>query len=290
MRAEGYGIGCSGRCSAPASAAAGSCSSQHVAAPGGIGSVVSSMGSGLRITGPEDAADKPQGASAAPPTPTTKPVYIYEAGTSLMLLDTVMRADGRPWHYRWRTLVWWTFEEPSSSMIGNLISTLILTVIVISIFNFAVGSFDDGFCTWYQPYSPGVSERRCTGVRLEEREVSKQIEAACIFIFTGEYLIRLLCSSTVTTPGRFVVAPLNILDLVAILPWYITAIVALFASNESSISKILGIVRIVRLTRILRVFKASKSMKLMLVLGRTLKRSTTALLVLLFATFGMVRA
>merc|ERR1711871_480680 len=105
----------------------------------------------------------------------------------------------------------------------------------------------------------------------------KNIEVVCIACFTIEYISRLLCCGVQMPVWKFIIHPLNLIDLIAILPWYASTIVALVAQSGDGMTKIFGIVRIVRLTRVLRVLKASKSMKLMMVLARTMLRSGTAM-------------
>eukprot|EP00325_Prymnesiales_sp_UTEX-LB-985_P020669 CAMPEP_0174735366 /NCGR_PEP_ID=MMETSP1094-20130205/64845_1 /TAXON_ID=156173 /ORGANISM="Chrysochromulina brevifilum, Strain UTEX LB 985" /LENGTH=628 /DNA_ID=CAMNT_0015938323 /DNA_START=81 /DNA_END=1967 /DNA_ORIENTATION=- len=189
---------------------------------------------------------------------------------------------------RWKIAI--TLDDPSSSTLARYISSMIIVVIAISIVNFAVGSVDTGPCRWDPAFKLGAGVFKCDGVRIESHDGTYWIEAACIFIFSAEYLIRVLCCGVTMPLWRFVISPLNMLDLVAILPWYVTRIIEAVMPGDSmdSIQNVLGVLRIVRLTRILRVFKASKSMKMMLVLGRTLQRSTSILSILLFSSICMM--
>ena len=84
-------------------------------------------------------------------------------------------------------------------------------------------------------------------------------------------------------PLYFFTYPFNVLDVVAIAPWYVVRILTLIlgASPSGSLQKIFGVVRIVRLTRVLRIFKVSKNMKMMMVLFTTLHRSLNVLMLLL---------
>jgi len=191
-----------------------------------------------------------------------------------------------------RLVVWTTFDDPSSSITANVISTSMMVIIIVSIGNFTFGSFPDDFCAWKPEYTAdGVDpdeKRMCSVKRIEDWTLPNTIEAGCIFCFTVEYLLRLFTCSVVMPAWRFVLDPLNMLDLVAIMPWYITEVMSLLFSGENGMAKVLGIVRIVRLTRILRVFKASKEMKMMLVLARTMARSGVALSILLVTVLGMM--
>ena len=75
------------------------------------------------------------------------------------------------------------------------------------------------------------------------------IEAACVSWFTIEYLWRLFVSPD---KWRFLINGLNIVDLVAILPFYISF--GLSSDNASQLT----IVRILRLSRVSRLFKVSR--------------------------------
>ena len=181
-----------------------------------------------------------------------------------------------------RYAIWITLNEPSSSTLASVYSYVMMAVILTSIGNFVIGSFPDDFCKWTPRYD-GESNilpdarRQCSASRIEETSISVWIEAACIFAFTGEYVGRLLTCGMVMPVGRFLCSPLNLLDLLAIMPWYITQVL------EGGAGQFFSIVRLVRLARIFRIFKASKEMKLMRVLGLTLQRSGLAISLLCVA-------
>ena len=210
--------------------------------------------------------------------------------------------------FRWRAWIWQTLEVPSSSVYAQISVAVVMTVITVSIFNFSIGSYTSDFCLWereplvgprvgpwhapqFLPAEPAV--RKCSATRLEDSQVSKTIELVCIIVFTAEYLLRLLTCTTdpEMTVLRFVLEPLNILDLVAVLPWYIIEIMSTTMEGDNSdLQKALGAVRIMRLFRVFRVFKMSKEMKMMLVLMRPLQRSVTILFLLLISVLIMVRS
>lgn len=193
--------------------------------------------------------------------------------------------------WRWRLHVWRTFEDPTYSPTAKQLTYFIILTIVVSIVNFAIASYPTDLCEWQWACSDGslgctfsgTVERECAAERVESYDWSAQIEAVCIMVFTAELVIRLSCCSTVMNPLYFFTYPFNVLDVVAIAPWYVVRILTLIlgASPSGSLQKIFGVVRIVRLTRVLRIFKVSKNMKMMMVLFTTLHRSLNVLMLLL---------
>lgn len=102
------------------------------------------------------------------------------------------------------------------------------------------------------------------------------VELVCVMVFTVEYLARLL-TCPAGRRGAWVVEPLNVVDVVAILPWYAEQIVGSASGNTQ-------VVRALRLLRIFRISKASKKFALLHIFMRTMQRSwnplgLTALLV-----------
>lgn len=170
-------------------------------------------------------------------------------------------------------------EDPASSKYAKGMSVFILTTITVSIINFMIASYPSDLCGY--AVISGSTLRVCAQDRLSDCTATQVIETICILIFTAEYLLRLLVCTASTSRVRFLVDPLNILDVLAIMPWYIDIIVTTVASTNDSGGGIFGVLRIVRLTRVLRVFKVSKSMQSMIVLVRTLKRSFSAFMILL---------
>ena len=126
--------------------------------------------------------------------------------------------------------LWFFLNEPQSSRWAKLYSYAMTAIILTSIFNFLIGSFPDDFCAW-KPRYDGESDispdarRQCSASRIEVQPVPIYIEMVCIFAFTGEYVGRLLTCGVVMPVGRFICNPMNMLDLLAIAPWYISELV-----------------------------------------------------------------
>lgn len=98
------------------------------------------------------------------------------------------------------------------------------------------------------------------------------IETITVAGFTMEYCLRL---ATCENWFRFIIHPFNIIDLVAILPYYVELIVG---GSGASKTRILRILRLFRILRLLRI--ASKTQRLQVV-GASLVASADLLLILL---------
>lgn len=53
------------------------------------------------------------------------------------------------------------------------------------------------------------------------KDAFAKVEIVCVIIFSIEYFIKLMCCSN---KGAFVIGPMNVVDLVAILPFYVEII------------------------------------------------------------------
>jgi len=78
------------------------------------------------------------------------------------------------------------------------------------------------------------------------------VECVAIFVFTAEYFVRLWAHED---RWGYVKSPLNMIDLVAIIPFYLDLLLLAVAGSEGGE---LSLLRLFRLVRILRVFKLSR--------------------------------
>ncbi|CAL8285034.1 unnamed protein product [Merluccius merluccius] len=110
------------------------------------------------------------------------------------------------------------------------------------------------------------------------------VEGMCVIWFTIEVLLRVtFCPDK----AEFFKSTLNIIDFVAILPFYLE--VGLSGLSSKAAKDVLGFLRVVRFVRILRIFKLTRHFVGLRVLGHTLRASTNEfLLLIIFLALGVL--
>ncbi|XP_062381406.1 potassium voltage-gated channel subfamily C member 1-like [Sardina pilchardus] len=110
------------------------------------------------------------------------------------------------------------------------------------------------------------------------------IEGVCVLWFTFEFFVRaVFCPDKL----KFFRNTLNIIDFVAILPFYLE--VGLSGLSSKAAKDVLGFLRVVRFVRILRIFKLTRHFVGLRVLGHTLRASTNEfLLLIIFLALGVL--
>ncbi|XP_076327543.1 potassium voltage-gated channel protein Shaker-like isoform X2 [Tachypleus tridentatus] len=188
--------------------------------------------------------------------------------------------------------MWLLFEYPESSQGARVIAIISVVIILLSIVIFCLETLPN--FKHYKIYNTtnGV-------LRIVEDEVPKLtdsfflIETCCIVWFTFELLVRFLaCPNKLA----FFKDVMNFIDLVAIIPYFITLGTVMAGKNPRSSASgnergsnnqamSLAILRVIRLVRVFRIFKLSRHSKGLQILGRTLKASMRELGLLIFFLF-----
>jgi voltage-gated potassium channel Kch len=130
------------------------------------------------------------------------------------------------------------FMDNPETLPAHAFSALIMLVIAFSVMTMIVESL------------PSLTYNDTGEIDEGRKDMFFAMETVCIIIFTLEYVIRFYC---VPNKLNFVMQPMNVVDICAIAPYYITMVL----SSVVDVSKL----RVFRLLRIIRVFRVLKLAK-----------------------------
>jgi len=191
-----------------------------------------------------------------------------------------------PSHGGMRTRIFILFDDSSQSVMGKVIMVAILLTIVVSTVSFVLESMPEF------RYRLAECQELRTAEACEPRPglLFGPIEVACIAIFTVDYLARMAtvhslrneedseagtCNGILSGIWKtfwYARAPLNVIDFLAIMPFYLDII-------TGGATKVL---KVLRLARVIRLFKAAKHHEGMVMFAEVMAMSGQPLAILLF--------
>ncbi|XP_067855549.1 voltage-gated potassium channel KCNC2-like isoform X2 [Heptranchias perlo] len=187
---------------------------------------------------------------------------------------------------RWQPRMWALFEDPYSSRAARFIAFASLLFIVVSITTFCLETHEafNKIVNKTEHVKTGNSSELMQHLEIETDPALTYIEGVCVVWFTIEFLVRIMfCPDKL----EFIKNLLNIIDFVAILPFYLE--VGLRGLSSKAAKDALGFLRVVRFVRILRIFKLTRHFVGLRVLGHTLRASTNEfLLLIIFLALGVL--
>lgn len=172
--------------------------------------------------------------------------------------------------------LWELFEHPDSSPVATILVLFSIFMIVAAVISSIIES-----SVKQDLMRPAYDENPSDASTADENTRTTEdpwflLEVVFNTWFTVEFLIRLFASPD---KCQFLTGLLNIVDLVAVLPFYIT--LALDSSKSNSVT----VLRVLRIIRVFRMFKLSRYSRSLQVIGYCVKESIRELGLLVLCLF-----
>lgn len=187
--------------------------------------------------------------------------YTYMSDETKPDETTVQEDLQAPEEKKWQERMRRTFEEPTSSLAAQILAVISILFVIVSMVVLCASTLPD----WKTAENRSVEEHRI-------------IEAICIGWFTAECIVRFIVSKD---KCAFVKRPLNIIDLLAITPYYISVLMTFFTGENSQLQRAGVTLRVLRMMRIFWVIKLARHFIGLQTLGLTLKRCYREMIMLL---------
>lgn len=183
--------------------------------------------------------------------------------------------------------IWLLFDFPHSSVQAQIVSLISVVAIVLSITTFCIETLAS--LSGRNKFTLDSTTYKVSRHGYDPLDLSDPFfftETICSAWFILEYFAR-LASSPVKL--KFLVSTLNIIDLIAILPYFVQLISTSgdkrdddegLTSRRSASG--VSVIRVVRLVRVFRIFKLSRYSRGLKILGKTLHASLNELMLLIF--------
>ncbi|XP_075060260.1 voltage-gated potassium channel regulatory subunit KCNG3 isoform X2 [Mixophyes fleayi] len=187
--------------------------------------------------------------------------YTYLSDESKPDESTVKEDPPAPGDKKWLERMRRTFEEPTSSLAAQILAVVSILFVIVSMVVLCASTLPD----WKTAENRSVEEQRI-------------IEAICIGWFTAECIVRFIVSKN---KCDFVKRPLNIIDLLAISPFYISVFMTILTGENPQLQRAGVTLRVLRMMRIFWVIKLARHFIGLQTLGLTLKRCYREMVMLL---------
>ena len=194
---------------------------------------------------------------------------------SVLQREMSVRVGGQGMWAKFQQCLWDLFEKPETSLAAKVISWVSVLFVVVSTIAMILNTM------------PEFQSPKDASGNSSDNFVLSVLETICIVWFTIEYLLRFIGAPRKVT---FLKDAMNIVDVLAILPYFITLIVTeMIKDGEDSYHELREIVSVFRILRILRIFKLARHSAGLQSIAYTLKNSYKELaLLILFLSMGVL--
>lgn len=174
------------------------------------------------------------------------------------LEDSIEMFEGS-WCADVRRNIWIRLEDPGYSSSAKAMAVASISVVIVSIVAMCVHSMSDF-------HRVDVNDKEI------ENPALTFIENFCVLFFSAEFVLRLTAAPSAR---KFLCNPLHIIDLMSVVPFYVTIACDIMDEGESTdlenVGKVVQILRLMRVFRILKLVRHSPGLRS---LGATLKHSS----------------
>lgn len=168
-----------------------------------------------------------------------------------------------------------TFEDPGLSLAASIISFVITCMILVSTACFIAETMPE--LIYVEEVTADCELPPC-GVH---EDTWGTIELICMVGFTLDFVVKLSCTPQL---NLFVGDPMNWIDFIAIMPFYIEMVASSMGINVDVLKR-LRVVRVARLARLLRLLKNSPAGNMTSVIGTIIQSSVAALAIPIYFVF-----
>lgn len=172
-----------------------------------------------------------------------------------------------------RRNIWIRFENPGYSTAAKVMAVASLSMVIVSIVAMCIHSMPDF-------HQLDVNEKEI------ENPVLVFFENLCVLFFSAEFVLRLAAAPSAR---RFLCNALNIIDLMSVVPFYVTVACDIVNERESTdLGNVGKVVQVLRLMRVFRILKLARHSAGLRSLGATLRHSSREVgMLVLFLSVGV---
>lgn len=196
----------------------------------------------------------------------TKNGLHFNSWEQSLIQESGMEVKDYDQYIQWRIDGQEFFDDPHSSIGANFFSSLVLVCILISTVTLCIETLEE--------YKDDTSVRNLFIV-----------ETLCVAVFTIEYGARIGFAF-----GRcgFALEVMNIIDLVAIVPYYITLFLQFVLNKSTQELSSFAVLRLIRLVRVFRILKLARNMPTLKLIVMAVIESFSSLVLMCFILLVML--
>ncbi|KAM9708262.1 delayed-rectifier potassium channel regulatory subunit KCNS3-like isoform 2-T2 [Menidia menidia] len=172
-----------------------------------------------------------------------------------------------------RRNIWIRLENPGFSTAAKAMAAASVSVVIVSIVAMCLNSMPE-----FRQLDPDDKPIESPALAF--------FDNLCVLLFSAEFTLRL---AVAPSARKFLCSPLNVIDLLSIMPFYVTLICdQVYTEDSAELENVGKVVQILRLMRVFRILKLARHSAGLRSLGATLRHSSHEMgQLLLFLSMGV---